>query len=72
MTVGGGETVRAFVPRPLPPVPEVNPREMHAKLLASGRGAAMMPGEFRRSQNWIGGVRHCECTSRSSNVQSGT
>ena len=32
-------------------------REMHAKLLASGRGAAMMPGEFRRSQNWIGGSR---------------
>ena len=30
-------------------------REMHALLLASGRGAAMMPGEFRRSQNWIGG-----------------
>ena len=26
-------------------------------LLASGRGAAMMPGEFRRSQNWIGGSR---------------
>ena len=32
-------------------------REMHAKLLASGRGAATMPGEFRRSQNWIGGSR---------------
>ena len=32
-------------------------REMHAKLLATGRGAAMMPGEFRRSQNWIGGSR---------------
>ena len=32
-------------------------REMHAQLLASGRGAAMMPGEFRRSQNWIGGSR---------------
>ncbi len=32
-------------------------REMHAKLLASGRGATMMPGEFRRSQNWIGGSR---------------
>ena len=32
-------------------------REMHARLLASGRGAAMMPGEFRRSQNWIGGSR---------------
>ena len=32
-------------------------REMHGKLLASGRGKAMMPGEFRRSQNWIGGSR---------------
>ena len=32
-------------------------REMHARLLASGRGSAMMPGEFRRSQNWIGGSR---------------
>ena len=32
-------------------------REMHARLLASGRGAGMMPGEFRRSQNWIGGSR---------------
>ena len=157
VTVGGGETVRAFVPRPLPPVPEVDfreglrrpleaattalgrldavtellpdatlfvygyvrkeavlssqiegtqssladlmlheaggvpgalisdvletsnavaasnhgverlrggfplsnrlMREMHARLLASGRGKAMMPGEFRRSQNWIGGSR---------------
>ena len=157
MTVGGGETVRAFVPRPLPPVPEVDfgeglrlpleaattalgrldavtellpdptvfvygyvrkeavlssqiegtqssladlmlheavgmpdadrtdvletsnavaaldhgverlrgdfpisnrlMREMHARLLASGRGKAMRPGEFRRSQNWIGRSR---------------
>ncbi len=32
-------------------------REMHAKLLASGRGKTMMPCEFRRSQNWIGGSR---------------
>ena len=32
-------------------------REMHARLLASGRGKAMEPGEFRRSQNWIGGSR---------------
>ena len=29
-------------------------REIHAELLASGRGAARMPGEFRTSQNWIG------------------
>ena len=32
-------------------------REMHARLMASGRGKAMMPGEFRRSQNWFGGSR---------------
>ena len=32
-------------------------REMHAILLKSGRGAAQQPGEFRRSQNWIGGTR---------------
>lgn len=32
-------------------------REMHARLLASGRGKAMKPGEFRQSQNWIGGSR---------------
>ena len=32
-------------------------REMHAKLLDSGRGATKDPGAFRRSQNWIGGTR---------------
>jgi Fic family protein len=32
-------------------------RELHALLLRSGRGASRMPGEFRRSQNWIGGTR---------------
>ena len=32
-------------------------RELHAKLLASGRGAHQQPGEFRRSQNWVGGTR---------------
>lgn len=32
-------------------------REMHAILLRDGRGAAKDPGEFRRSQNWIGGSR---------------
>lgn len=32
-------------------------REMHAKLLSSGRGSERSPGEFRRSQNWIGGAR---------------
>ena len=32
-------------------------REMHAILLRSGRGVSKQPGEFRRSQNWIGGTR---------------
>lgn len=32
-------------------------REMHAILLSSGRGASKQSGEFRRSQNWIGGTR---------------
>jgi hypothetical protein len=32
-------------------------REMHKILLKSGRGASEQPGEFRRSQNWIGGTR---------------
>lgn len=32
-------------------------REVHAKLLSRGRGSGKMPGEFRRSQNWVGGTR---------------
>ena len=32
-------------------------REVHGKLMASGRGSEMDPGQFRRSQNWIGGNR---------------
>ena len=32
-------------------------REIHAKLLARGRGSEKDPGEFRRSQNWVGGTR---------------
>lgn len=32
-------------------------REIHAILLRSGRGASQQPGEFRRSQNWVGGTR---------------
>jgi Fic family protein len=31
--------------------------EAHEKLLASGRGKDQGPGQFRRSQNWIGGSR---------------
>ena len=32
-------------------------REIHEVLLAKGRGSTKQPGEFRRSQNWIGGGR---------------
>ncbi|QFI68811.1 MloA [Sinorhizobium alkalisoli] len=32
-------------------------REMHQRLLDSGRGGTKSPGEFRTSQNWIGGTR---------------
>lgn len=32
-------------------------REIHEKLLDGGRGADKCPGEFRTSQNWIGGSR---------------
>ena len=32
-------------------------REIHRILLSAGRGSATEPGEFRRTQNWIGGTR---------------
>lgn len=32
-------------------------REIHEVLLSKGRGSDKQPGEFRRSQNWIGGTR---------------
>ena len=32
-------------------------REMHKVLLSKGRGKDKMPGEFRASQNWIGGTK---------------
>ncbi len=32
-------------------------KEIHGVLLARGRGSKQTPGEFRRSQNWIGGTR---------------
>ncbi len=31
--------------------------EIHEILLASGRGSRMLPGQYRKSQNWIGGSR---------------
>ncbi len=32
-------------------------REIHAVLLSGSRGSGKLPGEFRKSQNWIGGTR---------------
>jgi Fic family protein len=32
-------------------------REIHEILLSKGRGSRMQPGEFRMSQNWLGGTR---------------
>ncbi len=32
-------------------------REIHGVLLSRGRGSRQTPGEFRHSQNWIGGTR---------------
>ena len=39
-------------------------REAHAKLLAEGRGGEKEPGEFRRTQNWIGGAGSTIRTAR--------
>jgi Fic family protein len=32
-------------------------RNAHARLTSSGRGSTQTPGEFRKSQNWVGGTR---------------
>lgn len=32
-------------------------RDIHSVLLSGGHGLGKIPGEFRRSQNWIGGTR---------------
>jgi Fic family protein len=32
-------------------------RELHGVLMEDGRGSTQAPGEFRRTQNWIGGTR---------------
>jgi Fic family protein len=40
-------------------------REMHQVLLARGRGSEKAPGEFRRTQHWVGGTRPGQCPLRS-------
>ncbi len=35
--------------------------EVHGVLLSKGHGADKQPGEFRRSQNWIGETRRKRC-----------
>ncbi len=48
----------AEIARPgAPPLSARLLREVHARLLQSGRGADKNPGEFRRDQNWLGGPR---------------
>ena len=32
-------------------------KEVHRRLTADGRGGQQAPGEFRRTQNWVGGTR---------------
>ncbi|MCY3487392.1 MAG: Fic family protein, partial [Bacteroidetes bacterium] len=39
------------------PVSQRLMREIHEILLSKGRGSTKLPGEFRLSQNWIGGSR---------------
>jgi Fic family protein len=39
-------------------------REMHGRLLAGVRGRERMPGEFRTSQNWVGGTGSTIDTAR--------
>lgn len=48
----GHEQIRAGAPVSLRLI-----REIHRVLMAGGRGSAQAPGEFRRTQNWIGGSR---------------
>lgn len=37
-------------------------KEIHGILLATGRGSDKDPGEFRKSQNWLGGTRAATAT----------
>jgi Fic family protein len=37
-------------------------REIHKVLMKGGRGGVQAPGEFRRTQNWVGGTRPANAT----------
>ena len=60
---GGGFQLRRRAPSRARPAAARIPlsnrliREMHARLLERGRGSGKSPGQFRRTQNWIGGTR---------------
>src|SRR2546427_164212 len=60
----GAEGFSAFLPTRLPPDPPLQftlslqlIREIHGVLMKEGRGGNKAPGEFRRTQNWVGGTR---------------
>ena len=46
-------------------------REIHGVLLSRGRGSGKDPGEFRRSQNWIGGARPGNADFRAASARCG-
>ncbi len=46
-------------------------REVHEILLSRGRGQGKSPGEFRRSQNWVGGHASRRCSLRAASAEQG-
>ena len=46
-------------------------KETHNVLMRKGRGHTKGPGQFRRSQNWIGGTRPGNCSLRAATCKQG-